>query len=212
MSILNKYAPNNTDDLVIVDEATRQRIEDYAEGYRTGHVLLHGPKGTGKSSVARVIAETLCGVTNGAFTATYEGATFGSADFDRILNDWSWQQINGAAVGVAVINEIDLLSPALREKLKAFMDDNAQIGQIIATTNNDHVLTPAHLDRFDVIELPPISPEAFEARISEMLANEGVTGCDDVVREMLATTNGSWREALAVAEDIVITSKRRAFK
>lgn len=41
---------------------------------------------------------------------------------------------------LTVINEIDLLPPAMLEKLKSFMDECGGNGQIIGTTNNEHKL------------------------------------------------------------------------
>lgn len=209
MSIKKKYEPKSIGDIVVEDPDTKQRLKDYAEGARTGHVLLHGPIGTGKSAAARVISDTLTGGALGAFTKAYEGADFNQSDFDKILNEWSFQHSQGVEVPVTVINEVDLLSPALLEKLKAFMDENGHLGQIVATTNNPHRLSPAQQDRFDVIEMPPISADAFAPRVREILAGEGVHISDDALRDVLATTNGSWRDGMSAVEDIVLASKRK---
>lgn len=204
-----KYEPKIIDELTIEDAATKQRLQDYADGLRTGHILMQGPQGTGKSSAANVIAQTRTGSDLEAFTEPFEGATFTQSDFDKILNEWSWQSIHGVEVPVTVINEVDLLSPALLEQLKAFLDDHGQIGQIIVTTNNPHKLSPAQKDRFDVIELPSLSPDAFAPRIRKILESEGVIVSDTYLQVFMDTTNGSWRDALAAAEDMVLESKRK---
>jgi DNA polymerase III delta prime subunit len=209
MTNMKKYAPVTMREIVIEDEDIKQRLEDYAEGLRTGHVLMHGPKGTGKSSAANVIAQQRTGSNLGAFTESYEGATFTESDFNKILNDWDWQRSQGVETPVAVINEVDLLSASLLEKLKAFSDDYGHLGQIIATTNNPHKLSAAQQDRFDMIEMPPISPETFAPRVREILEAEQVEIADDDLRDVLATTNGSWRDALSAAQDIVVASKRK---
>ena len=211
MSIKKKYEPKKIDDIVVEDPATKQRLADYADGLRTGHVLMHGPKGTGKSSAARVISDTLTGGGMGTFSESYEGATFKESDFARILKDWSWQLSQGVAAPVTVINEVDLLPPALLEKLKAFMDEKEHIGQIIATTNNPHRLSPAHQDRFDVIEMPALSPDAFAPRIRQIFDGEceGTDISDDQLRDILDTTNGSWRDAISATEDGVVAINRK---
>lgn len=209
MTNMKKYAPVTMREIVTEDEDIKQRLEDYADGLRTGHVLMHGPKGTGKSSAANVIAQQRTGGNLGAFTQAYEGAIFTEADFDKILNDWDWQRSQGVDTPIAVINEVDLLSAPLLEKLKAFMDDYGHLGQMIATTNNPHKLSAAQQDRFDMIEMPAISPETFFSRVREILDAEQVEISDDDLRDVLATTNGSWRDALSAAQDIIIASKRK---
>lgn len=209
MTNMKKYAPATMREIVIEDADTKQRLEDYADGLRTEHILMHGPKGTGKSSAANVIAQQRTGGDLGAFTQAYEGATFTQSDFEKILNDWDWQRSQGVDVPVAVINEVDLLSAPLLEKLKAFTDECGHLGQIIATTNNPHKLSAAQQDRFDVIEMPAISPETFFSRVREILDAEQVEISDDDLRDVLATTNGSWRDALSAAQDIIIASKRK---
>lgn len=209
MTNMKKFAPKTMQEVAVEDANTKQRLEEYADGVRTGHVLMHGPKGTGKSSAANVIADQRTGGNLGAFTKAYEGATFTECDLDKILKDWDWQSSQSVNVPVAIINEVDLLSTTLREKLKAFTDDYGHLGQIIATTNNPHKLSAAQQDRFDMIEMPPVSPETFAPRIRDILDAEEIEFSEDYLRDVLATTNGSWRDALSAAEDIIVASKRQ---
>ena len=205
-----KYEPKTVDDLVFADQQTRQRVEDYADGLRTGHMILHGPKGTGKSSAARVISESRTGGGLGNATDAYEGAGFKESDLDKILNDWSWQRLNGVEVPVTVINEIDLLPPAMLEKLKSFMDECSSNGQIIGTTNHEHKLSAALQDRFDIIEMPALPAEAFVPRVREIVQAESYDVTEAEVMTVLASGTGSWRDALSAAEDIILSKRRRS--
>ncbi len=202
------YEPKTVDDLVFVDEDTRQRIEDYADGLRNRHMILHGPRGTGKSSTARVISETRCGGQANPFNEAYEGSSFRESDFDRILNEWNWQSLQGVQKPVTVVNEIDLLSASMLEKLKSFIDEHGHYGQIIGTTNNEHKLSPALQDRFDIIEMPALTPEALAPRVREMALAEGVDITDEEALYALEQSTGSWRDAISATEDIVMEVKR----
>lgn len=209
MTSNTKHQPQTVGELVIEDPKTRQRIADYADGLRTGHMLMHGPQGTGKSATADVISKSRIDHNMWSFTKAYEGSKMTSSIVEGILQDWNWQLI-GASFPVTVINEIDLLSPAAVERLKSFMDEYGHLGQIIATTNNQRRLSAPMRDRFDIIEMPAISPNGFEKRIRETLYAEGMSFDETMLRDMLATTDGSWRGALSVREDIIVASKRAA--
>jgi replication factor C subunit 3/5 len=209
MATNTQHKPQTAGELVIEDPNTLQRIADYADGLRTGHMLMHGPRGTGKSATADVIAKSRIDPDYLPFFKPYEGSKMSCSDVEGILKDWNWQRLGGECP-VTVINEIDLLAPATLERLKSFMDEYGHLGQIVATTNNQHKLSAPLRDRFDIIEMPAISPQGFEKRIRETLDADGVSFDETKLRDMLATTDGSWRGALSVREDIIVASKRAA--
>ena len=60
MSFIDKYKPASITDTVFNDAATQKRVEQYAKGQRTGNIIFHGPKGTAKSTTARIIGKELC--------------------------------------------------------------------------------------------------------------------------------------------------------
>lgn len=160
---MDKHAPRSVGDLVIENERTRQRLEDYATGDRNRHMIMHGPKGTGKSSAARVIAEQRCTVvgTQAPFSMR-NGAKMTAADFEAILNEWQWQQVCGVEHPVTIIEEVDKLSAHMRDLLQGFIDEYGKHGQIIATSNNLDGLSHAQADRFDQVKMPAIGAAVCE--------------------------------------------------
>ena len=204
MKFADKYAPRSFDDLVIEKDNIRRRLQQYADGTRSKHLLIFGPTGTGKSAAARVIMEARCGVDCAQFTQPFEGSTFTASDLDMIMNDWNWQFASGTKVAVTVINEIDLLSVSLREKLKSFMDEKGHMGQIIATTNNLHVLSAPMLRRFDQIELPTLTVDGCLERAQRILQAEGVQISDCNLRYQLEGFEGDLDDMASVLEDIVL--------
>jgi replication-associated recombination protein RarA len=206
MKFSDKHTPLTFDDLVIEKDNIRRRLKQYADGKRTDHMVLYGPKGTGKSSAARVITDTRCGKECAAFVAPFEGSKFKAAEFDTIMSNWNWQLSMGTKVPVSVINEVDLLSPQLREKLKSFMDEHGDLGQIIATTNNLHVLSAPLQDRFDKIELPMLSTDSCLERAKCILNKEGLDIIDSDLRDQLEDFDGSLRDLASLLQDIVLAA------
>lgn len=199
-----KYHPKKVDDLVIGNPRTRQRIAEYASGVRDDNLILHGPRGTGKSTAAQVIAETRCG--NADLVRSYTGADFTTDWFDRILNDWSWQRVNGVAHPTVIIDEIDQIKPIDQHRMRSFVE-NHDWGSIIGTTNKRHEMDKPLVDRFDSIQLPPVDVEAWVERACEIFTEEKVTHTPEKARNVVATTDGSIRTTMRAIRDYVITKR-----
>ncbi len=204
MKFADKHAPRSFDDLVIENEDIRRRLKQYADGIRSKHLLIYGPTGTGKSAAARVIMEARCGLECAEFIQSFEGSQFTVADFERMMTDWNWQLIKGAKIAVTVINEVDLLSAPLREKLKSFMDEKGHIGQIIATTNNLHALSVTMQRRFDKVELPTLTFDGCLERAQRILEAEGIEMSDGDLRYHFEDFEGELDDMASILEDIVL--------
>lgn len=49
MKFDKKHRPQALNDVIFADADVKQTLEDYANNQRDKHLLLYGPKGTGKS-------------------------------------------------------------------------------------------------------------------------------------------------------------------
>lgn len=199
-----KYHPKAVGDLVIGKAHIRQRIADYASGIRDDNLILHGPRGTGKSTAAQVIAETRCGDAD--LVRTYIGADFTTDCFETILNDWSWQRVNGVKLPTVIIDEIDQIKPIDQHRMRSFVERH-DWGSIIGTTNKRHEMDKPLVDRFDSIELPPVDVEAWVKRACEIFTAEGVEHSTERARNVIATTDGSIRNTMRAIQDYVIAKR-----
>ena len=56
-----KYAPTNLNEVIYPNVAVQRRIQGYATGQLEGHMILHGPNGTGKTTLAGLLVKTIGG-------------------------------------------------------------------------------------------------------------------------------------------------------
>jgi replication-associated recombination protein RarA len=61
MKVAEKYAPISLNDVVMPNIATANRLHGYANGGLNGHIILWGPNGTGKSTVAHLLPAAISG-------------------------------------------------------------------------------------------------------------------------------------------------------
>ena len=207
MDFMKKYAPKSVDDLVFADRATQVRAEQYASGKRSGNIVLHGPKGSAKSTTARIITESKIAAADCENNyPVHHGSNMTAADIDGLWADWNWQICQGVKNPYTVIEEADQLSPANQRRLRGVLDET-EIGKVILTTNHIHNLDEPLVDRCDDIEMPMANTDAWLDAASEILKAEGVDYTKKQLKDLLASGNGSIRDMMRGLEDFVLERK-----
>lgn len=207
MSFIDKYRPASISDTVFNDAATQKRVEQYAKGQRTGNIIFQGPKGTAKSTTARIICEELARHADCGYPApVYQASGLTLENMDKIWNDWSWQRAQGIENPYIIIEEVDQLTPKAQHKLRSMLDD-ASVGKVILTTNNIHAIDVPLVDRCDEIEMPLANTDMWLGRARDILDAEGVKCTDKQLQALLKTCNGSIRDLMRALEDYVLERK-----
>lgn len=204
-TMLNQnFQPNQFSDLVFEDVCVKQRLFAYASGKRNGHIILYGDYGTGKSTAAKIIAETRCDDETAGFVDVIH-ARDASIEMERYLlrisNGFNIQQMMGINTPYAVIDEADQLSEINQHHLRAFMDN--AIGCVILTTNHIHALDKGIRDRADEVEIKSLSPNAVCERASDILKAQGIVVEQSYLLRLLSTTSGSWRDVARALDDFI---------
>jgi replication-associated recombination protein RarA len=75
MKCEDKYAPTNLNEVIYPSTAVERRIKAYGAGQLEGHVMLYGPNGTGKTTVANLLVSAIGG----------EDARQDNCDFEELL-------------------------------------------------------------------------------------------------------------------------------
>jgi DNA polymerase III delta prime subunit len=207
MSFIDKYRPTSVSETVFNDAATHKRVEQYATGKRAGNIILQGPKGTTKSTTARIICEELArNVDCGYPVPVYQASGLTLENMDKIWNDWSWQRSQGMENPYVIIEEVDQLTAKAQHKLRSMLDE-ASVGKAIMTTNNIHAVDVPLVDRCDEIEMPLANTDMWFDRARTILDAEGVECSNEQLQALLKTCNGSIRDLMNALEDYVLERK-----
>ena len=204
MKFEHKHKPHSLADIIFADAHVAGVIQDTASGIRDHHIILHGPRGSGKSETARLLQQArLDSEAQGVFADPIHAKTYEHESFDPILTTWNWQIMAGARMGCVVIDEVDQFSTAMQQKLRAFVD-RYSMGLILCTTNNLHAVDQPLQDRCRCLKVTYPTIEQWVQRAQAILAREGIELTQQQTRDLLHGFENSGRKMMDWLEDTVL--------
>jgi len=199
-ALYRKYRPDNLKKLVGQRDAVKL-IEKQIENNNLSHAyLFSGPRGVGKTSLARIIATTLgC---DPIFDITeIDAASHNKVDDIRDLND----SINFIASSpgkkrVFILDEVHMLSNAASNAfLKTLEEPPEHIIFILATTEPERVLETIK-SRTTHIAFKRIGNDEIIGTLNEIGKSEKIKIGDDVLSYIANQSDGSLRDAINLFE------------
>ena len=175
---------------------------------RLSSIILWGPPGCGKTSLAKVISET----TKYKFTKL-NAVTSGVSDIKKAIEEADNMLLNPSGKCILFIDEIHRFNKLQQDALLPFVEDGTVI-LIGATTENPYFeVNKALISRSMVIKLEALKIEDIEKILKnaiknpEGLGNYKIKISDETIRKIAEVSNGDVRTALNGLEIAVLTTK-----
>jgi replication factor C subunit 3/5 len=209
MKFEDKYAPHSLADVVFPSVAIQNHILAIAAKASTDDLLLHGPHGTGKSTVARLIYKEWYGrlpMGTPAFTGP-EMSTDAKASghLACIRNMANFDKFFGGH-GLVILDELDVVSTNAQYKLREIMQSGGRQVQFVFTTNHPQKVYTGIRSACRVIEFPNPTPKQWLPRAQHILQSEGVFLPDANVLNILAVSSGDIRQTCRLLQDTVLAN------
>ena len=174
---------------------------------RLSSIILFGPPGCGKTSLARVISET----TKYKFYKI-NAVTSGVADIKKVIEETKNFMLNPSGKSILFIDEIHRFNKLQQDALLPYVE-NGTIILIGATTENPYFeVNKALISRSMVIKLNPLTEDNIYTILKNALSNkEGLADYqvkieDETLRKLAIIANGDVRTALNGLEIAVLTT------
>jgi DNA polymerase III subunit gamma/tau len=220
--IARKWRPQTFADVVGQDHVVRTLRNAIARGRVAHAYLLVGPRGTGKTSIARIFAKALncTGGPNADFdpqdpavvaiaegthmdVIEIDGASNNGVDQVRDLRESVQYAPAQGKFKVYIIDEVHMLSPqAFNALLKTLEEPPAHVKFLFATTEVQKVL-PTILSRCQRFDLRPIPAELIAERLAEIAASEKVKVDAPALACIARLADGGMRDAQSIFDQMM---------
>ncbi|MDQ1373908.1 MAG: polymerase subunit gamma/tau [Actinomycetota bacterium] len=219
-ALYRRFRPQRFGELRGQEHVTRALTNAVREGHVAHAYLFSGPRGTGKTSTARILAKALnctdlqdgepCGVCESC-VQVQQGTSLDVHELDAASNngvDAMRDLVSRAALGtpgrwkVYIVDEVHMLStPASNALLKTLEEPPAHVVFVLATTDPQKVL-PTIRSRTQHFEFRLIGPEVLVGLLKDVNASAGLGVPVEAIDLAVRRGRGSARDALSVLDQV----------
>ena len=220
-ALYRKYRPTNFDE-VVGQTHIIQTLKNAIVQNRIAHAYLFcGPRGTGKTSIAKIFAKTLnctnsqdapCGVcenckmaANGSHPDIIEidaASNNGVDEVRNLIDKVKYAPMQGK-FKIYIIDEVHMMtSGAFNALLKTIEEPPAHVIFIFATTEPNKVL-PTIISRCQRFDFNKVSMHDIKYRLSVVCKNEGIEIDENGLTLIAQLADGGMRDALSILDQCV---------
>lgn len=220
-ALYRKYRPTNFDE-VVGQTHIIQTLKNAIVQNRIAHAYLFcGPRGTGKTSIAKIFAKTLnctnsqdapCGVcenckmaANGSHPDIIEidaASNNGVDEVRNLIDKVKYAPMQGK-YKIYIIDEVHMMtSGAFNALLKTIEEPPAHVIFIFATTEPNKVL-PTIISRCQRFDFNKVSTHDIKYRLSVVCKNEGIEIDENGLTLIAQLADGGMRDALSILDQCV---------
>jgi DNA polymerase-3 subunit gamma/tau len=224
LSLYRKYRSRNFEEIVGQDHVTRTLVNALKTGRIAHAYLFAGPRGTGKTSTARVLAKALnCEAGDGptatpcdqcrACESIRQGSSFDVIEIDaashRLVDDIEeLRETVQYAPGelrykVYIIDEVHMLSTHAFNALLKTLEEPPETTVFALCTTEPHKLLPTILSRCQRYDFRRVGVDDLEALLGRVVKAEKLKVEPAAIALLARAADGSARDALSLLEQAV---------
>ena len=193
MNLALTYRPKILDEIVGQNHllGSKAPLRSLIEAEALPHTFFYGPPGSGKTTLARIIATVLD-------KPFYEmnATTLKVEELRKIFKNYA----NALQKPLIFIDEVHRLSKNQQEVLLPFMENNSALIIGASTENPYYSMTAAMRSRSHLFELEALGDQAMKIYLDRVLDAEGISAEEEIKSFLITSSSGDARAMLNLLE------------
>ncbi len=218
-----KYRPSLFREVVGQETVTQTLKNAILTGHLAQSYLFCGPRGVGKTTVARILAKTIncenpssegepcnaCAsckafLENRSYNIhELDAASHNSVEDMRNLIDQVRIPPQGGRYSVYIIDEVHMLSQAAFNAFLKTLEEPPSYAIFILATTEKQKIIPTILSRCQVFDFNRISVEDIAAHLENVAEREGIQAEPEALNVIARKADGALRDALSIFDQLV---------
>lgn len=212
IALYRKYRSTSFNQILGQDHIVSTLEKAIDSGAVSHAYLFTGPRGVGKTSIARLLAHRIIGVDYAGDSVQHidiieiDAASNTGVDDVRELREKAYISPAQASYKIYIIDEVHMLSKAAFNALLKILEEPPSHVIFILATTEAHKVPETVASRTQRFGFRPISKALLTKHLLDIAQKESIAIDTDAAEDIASYSNGSFRDAISLLDQLQHTS------
>ncbi len=211
-ALTRKYRPQNFEDIVSQDHVSSTLMNAIKQNRLSHAYMFCGPRGVGKTTMARVLARTINEIDNSvdgeSLNQTLNVVEMDAASNNKVddvhhLRETVRIPPQNGRYKVFIVDEVHMLSKAAFNALLKTLEEPPEHAIFIFATTEPHKVLPTILSRVQRFDFKRIAVDEIVRRLRKISKDENISIDDESLHVIAKKADGALRDALGLMDQAI---------